>query len=80
MTQFVADPVNTPPLTKFVLGATIVSIHVVGMTKLNDWITFVSTNCCQISATTASDILGEAELIEFDDAPFYGYPLVSFVV
>ncbi len=43
--KFVADPINTSLLIEFVLGATIISTHVVSMTTLNNWITFIST-CC----------------------------------
>ncbi len=33
--KFVANPISIPPLTKFVLNATIISTLVVGITTLN---------------------------------------------
>ncbi len=34
--KFVGDLISIPPLTEFVLGATTISTHVVGMTTLNN--------------------------------------------
>ncbi len=51
--KFNTDPINIPPLTKFVLSATTISILMVGITTLSDWVTFYSNklsqnfcNCC----------------------------------
>ncbi len=58
--KFVIEPVNVPPLTKFVLDTTTVSILVVGMITLNNWVTSILVGFFQISATATSDTLGEA--------------------
>jgi hypothetical protein len=47
-------------LTKFVLDTTTVSILVVGMITLNNWVTSILVGFFQISATATSDTLGEA--------------------
>ncbi len=61
--KFVIDLINTPLLTTFVLGATMASTLVVGMTTLNDWVTFIVARYLWISVTTIFDTLNEAELI-----------------
>ncbi len=55
--KFVANWINIPPLTTFVLGATIISIPVVVMTTLGDWVTSIPTSCFRISTITTSNTL-----------------------
>jgi hypothetical protein len=78
--KFLVDPISTPPLIEFVLDATQISILVVGMTTLNNWVTSISTWCFHISTTTFLTLLVKLSLFEFDDAPLCGYPLVSSMV
>jgi len=61
--KFGIKPISTPPLTKFVPGATIVSIPMVVMITLNDWITYVPASYLRISITVAFETFGEVELI-----------------
>ncbi len=54
--------ISTSLLPTFVLGSTIVSIHLVVMIALNDWITSVPIGCLRVSATIASNTFGEVML------------------
>jgi hypothetical protein len=78
--KFIANLVSTPLLTKIVLGATIISTPMVGMTTLSGWVTFISAGCFWIQQLPLPTFLVKLSWLEFDDAPSYDYPLVSSVV
>ncbi len=57
--KFAIEPISTPPLTTFVLGATIVSTPMVVMITLGDWVTYVLAGCIWISTSVAFEIFSE---------------------
>jgi hypothetical protein len=74
--KFVANPINIPPLIKFVLNVTKFSTLVVG-----GWITFIPVSYLQISAIVVElTLLMKLNWFELDNAPLCGDPLVSSVV
>ncbi len=62
--NFVVDPITTPLVTTYMLGATIVSTLVVVILVSSDWITLIPTCCFQVSTIAASDIIGGIVLIQ----------------
>jgi hypothetical protein len=60
--KLIIDSTSTLFLTTFVLGATIVSTHVVVITILSDWITSIPIGCLWVSIIIDYDTLGEVVL------------------
>ncbi len=61
--KFATDSISTPPLTKFVLGATTIYTFVVGITSLRSWVTFISISYLRILTIVTFDTLSEVEFI-----------------
>ncbi len=62
--KLTTNPITTPLLTTFVLGAITVFFPMVVMTTLKDRITSIPTGWLQVSATTISNTLGEVVLTQ----------------
>ncbi len=55
--KLIANPITTPFLATFVLGSTTMSIHVVVITALNDWVTSIPVSCFHVSIITLLTLL-----------------------
>ncbi len=55
--NFVANPITTPLLTISILGATTISIPVVVILTLSDWITLTPTCCFRVSTNVTSNTI-----------------------
>ncbi len=73
--SFVANPISTPPLIAFMLGARTVSTPMLVITSLSDWMTSIISGCLRISTTTTFDILGKNELIRVWWCPILWLPI-----
>ncbi len=75
MTQVKCDPISTSLLTNFMVDATTISTHVVGIIKWSCWITFIPTNCLRISTITTFDTRDEVEVIRIWQFPILWLPI-----
>jgi hypothetical protein len=58
----IADLINTPLLTTFMVDATTVSTHAVVIPALSDWVLTILAGCIWVSIIAAFDTIGEVLL------------------
>jgi len=61
--KFVTNSISSPPLTKFVLGATTIYTLVVSITSLSSWVTFILISCLWILTIVTFGTFSEVEFI-----------------